>query len=239
MKPAYFISDLHLGCDSEQAIPDREERIVKLFRAWQGQASHVILVGDVFEFWMEYRHYVNRHHFRFMRALAELVESGVEVHYLSGNHDFRLDAFFPETLGVQVHAELVLELQGKRVFFCHGDGRARKDLGYRLVKRLLHSPLDVFLFRLLHPDLGMAIAKAVGSTSRNMNEHKALKVGDYAGFVRAALRSRGCNAVVHGHVHEDPGVWQYPEGEHVNCGQWLFELDYVEMRDGAFRVVRA
>jgi UDP-2,3-diacylglucosamine hydrolase len=234
--PAYFISDLHLGCNPQHCIADREERIIALLRSWQGQASHIFLVGDVFEFWMEYRDYVNRHHFGLLRALAELVESGVTVHYLSGNHDFRLDDFFPKTLGVQVHSCLNIELQGLRIWMQHGDGCAKSDWKYRWASKIIHSPINVFLFRLLHPDWGMSLARLVGHTSRTANEGSDQKLAEYQVFAQNVLLREHCDAVVLGHNHLG-GIWDLDAGQLVNCGQWLFELSYIELRDGVFRHV--
>jgi len=233
----YFLSDLHLGCNPTGCVINREDRAIQLLRSWRGVASHVVLLGDVFEFWMEYRHYINRHHFHFLRALSELVESGVEVHILSGNHDFRLDDFFPKTLGVKVHKTFLLDVQGKRVWCQHGDGMARSDWKYRIASRILHSPVDVWLFRLLHPDWGMSLAHWVGGTSRKVNQHADPKQSEYAEFARTVLAREHCDAVIHGHNHH-PGIWNYAEGTHINCGQWLFALSYAELRAGEFKIIQ-
>lgn len=231
--PAYFLSDLHLGCEHPHAIADREARAIALLRSWTGAASHVVLVGDIFEFWMEYRDYINRHHFPLLRALAELVESGVEVHYLAGNHDFLLEDFFPRTLGVQVHRTLTLELQGHRIWIQHGDGTARSDWKYRFARRILHCPLNVWLFRLLHPDWGMSLARWVGRTSRQANQYKDPLLSEYQEWARYTLLREHCTAIIHGHNHHG-GVEVLPEGIHANCGQWLFTLSYLELRNGKF-----
>lgn len=231
--PAYFISDLHLGCRHPDAIQDREARVISLFHNWKGNASHVFLVGDVFEFWMEYRDYVNKNHFRLLQALAELVDSGVQVHYLAGNHDFQLDDFFPSQLGVQVHRTLKIELQGRKIWIQHGDGVAKFDWKYRLARRILHNPINLFLFRLLHPDWGMTLARWVGSTSRHANKEKDPLLQEYQDWARETMLRESCDAVVHGHNHHG-GVEETAEGTHANCGQWLFALSYLELRDGQF-----
>lgn len=234
-KPAYFLSDLHLGCTHPRAIVDRETRAVELLRSWQGQASHVFLVGDLFEFWMEYGHYINRHHFPFLRALAELVESGVEVHYLSGNHDFQLDSFFPG-LGIHTHETLQIDLQGHRIWLQHGDGMSRTDWGYRVARHIIHNRFNLFLFRLLHPDWGMALARLVGSTSRKAMEDCDPHLAEYEKGARAIMGREHCNVMIHGHTHH-PAITQCPEGLHIDTGQWLFALNYIELRDGNFRCV--
>jgi len=234
--PAYFLSDLHLGCSHPSALADREARAIELLRSWRGQASHVFLMGDLFEFWMEYIHYINCHHFGFLRAIAELVESGVEVHYLCGNHDFQLDAFFP-SLGVHIHETLKIEVQGLRLWLQHGDGMSKSDWGYRLARPILHNKLNLFLFRLLHPDWGMALARFVGSTSRDALANCDSHLDEYADCARSIMKRESCQAMVHGHTHH-ASITQFPEGVHVDCGQWLFELNYVELREGAFRCVQ-
>lgn len=231
--PAYFLSDLHLGCQHPSVIADREARAITLLRSWKGAASHVFLVGDVFEFWMEYRDYVNRHHFPLFRALAELVESGVQVHYLCGNHDFQLDTFFPEQLGVQVHRHLKINLQGHSIWIQHGDGAAKSDWKYRIARRILHSPLNVFLFRLLHPDWGMSLARWVGRTSRKANQYKDPLLSEYRAWAQSIMTRESCDTVVHGHNHH-AGIETLPQGTHVSCGQWLLSLSYVELRSGTF-----
>ena len=125
-KPAYFISDAHLGVNPPGSITDREETLVLFLREMVGTASHLFLVGDLFEFWYEYRHYVARGHMPLYRVLGDLVDSGTEVHYLMGNHDFALGDFFPNELGVQVHRTYVAEnIQGHSIYLMHGDGVAK------------------------------------------------------------------------------------------------------------------
>ncbi|HSQ41621.1 MAG TPA: UDP-2,3-diacylglucosamine diphosphatase [Fibrobacteraceae bacterium] len=234
--PVYFISDLHLGAAPSGAIPYREERVIELLQRWQGLASHVVFVGDTFEFWMEYRHYVSCHHFRFLRALADLVDSGVSVHLLAGNHDFQLDDFFPAQLGVSVHHTLLLEVQGLRIWCQHGDGAARSDWKYRLARRILRNPLDVWLFRMLHPDWGMSLARWVGGSSRRINEGADPKEEEYCAFARDFLARERYDAIVLAHNHH-AGIWRHPEGVQVNCGQWLFSLQYVRLFDGNFHLM--
>lgn len=106
--PAYFISDAHLGVNPPGALPDREKALVRFVESLKGNASHLVIVGDLFEFWYEYNDYVNRNHFDLFFALRELVQSGCEVHLLQGNHDFAYGDFFPKSIGAQVHKEVVL-----------------------------------------------------------------------------------------------------------------------------------
>jgi len=229
-KSVFFVSDLHLGSLYADARPDREAGFEAFVRSLAGRASHLFLLGDVFEFWMEYRHYIPKHHFGVLVAVSELRRSGAEIHYSSGNHDFNLGGFFQEALGIETHDRpFVRELQGKRVLLLHGDGMNPRDKAYRLVCRVLRHPLSNFAYKLLHPDLGMAIARAMGHLSRNGNVPRRLP--EYEAEARRLLAPRHADVLVHGHVHAG-FVKRVPEGINVNTGEWLEKMQYVEMAGG-------
>lgn len=228
---AYFISDAHLGANPPGCVPHREERLVELFHSWKGKAHHVFILGDLFEFWMEYRHYVGSQHFKVLRALADLVDSGCEVHALAGNHDFAYGSFFPQQLGVQVHPYYIAELQGHRLFLCHGDGLAASDWGYRWARKIIDFPLNRFLFRQLHPDWGMALANWVGSTSRHANQERQHPIPEYLAAAQQQMQRHQCNLFIQGHLHLKQ-QHTVPEGQIVFCGQWLYELGYWSLSHG-------
>lgn len=164
---AYFISDLHLGARYRGLDPGREALVLRFLEEKASTGSHLFILGDLFEFWMEYARFVPKEHFRILAALEMLSRSRVEVHYLSGNHDFNLGAFFRDQLGLVVHSdEIRMELQGKRLLMLHGDGLAPSDWKYRIMKKVLRHPMSNRCFRLLHPDFGMGLALAASKASR-------------------------------------------------------------------------
>lgn len=230
-QPAYFLSDAHLGAFPSGCVAQREELLVHQLESWVGKASHVFVLGDLFEFWMEYRHYVGKRHFRVLRALSLLVDNGCQVHLFQGNHDFAYGCYFTEELGVQVHRELVTELQGHRLFLCHGDGLARSDRAYRVARRIVDFAPNRFLFRLIHPDWGMELARLVGSTSREANKDRERPLAEYLAGAAQKMREHGCDLFVHGHHHQG-GSWNIAEGQVVNSGQWLFRLGYARLLQG-------
>ena len=141
MKSAFFVSDLHLGSLYKNAKPDRNVAFEAFLRSLTGRASHLFLLGDVFEFWMEHRYYIPKDHFGVLSALLELRRSGVEIHYVCGNHDFNLGTFFRDQIGAEIHdGSFHMELQGKRLLLLHGDGLNPDDKAYRFVRRILHHP---------------------------------------------------------------------------------------------------
>lgn len=237
-RPAYFISDLHLGARYRGMPPERETWLLRFLREDAARASHLFILGDLFEFWMEYGSYVPKGHFRVLAALEALARSGVEVHYLAGNHDFNLGSFFRDQIGLRVHADEVrLDLQGKRLLLLHGDGLAASDGRYRFMKKVFRHPLSNFLFRLLHPDWGMGLAHGLSGLSRDQHKNRPRKMDEYEAAGRALLAKGDCDIVMHGHTHA-AFVKQEPEGIYVNSGEWLYEMKYVAMEGGVCRVER-
>jgi UDP-2,3-diacylglucosamine hydrolase len=228
---AVFVSDLHLGTRYAGARTDREGLFERFLYGLEGKASRLFLLGDVFEFWMEYRHFIPKHHFGVLAALRHLRRAGMEIHYVGGNHDFNLGTFFHETLDLVTHeGPFVAEVQGKRLLLLHGDGMNPRDRAYRLVKRVLRHPLSNWAWKLIHPDLGMRIALGVGKSSRDMHGGVPRDLDQYENEARRLL-AQGYDIVMHGHVHAG-FVKTLPEGVYVNTGEWVKRLEYVEMVDG-------
>jgi UDP-2,3-diacylglucosamine hydrolase len=233
--PAYFICDAHLGIDPPGCVPDRESKLVRQLESWKGAASHVVIVGDLFEFWYEYRYYVSSAHMELFRVLAELVRSGVQVHLLRGHHDFAYGDFFPKELGVQVHKELVLDIQGKRVYFRHGDGVPKSDRGYRFLRRVLDFPLNRRLFRMIHPDLGMALARFVGRNSRKYGECRPIRIEECLEWGDRTLKKKGCDYCIVGH-HHTAGIWNVENGIVASPGEWIKNPAILRMENGGIKL---
>ncbi len=234
-RKAYFINDAHLGVDPQGCVPNREDRLVEFLKSLVGNASHLVVVGDLFEFWYEYSYYVSRDHFKLFSVMSALVESGTQVHLLQGNHDFAYGDFFPKALGVQVHKELVLEIQGKKVLCRHGDGVAKSDFGYRIFRKILDFPLNRWLFKQLHPDWGMGLAKFVGRNSRKYGESRVIKMDEYLNWANANMAKKGCDICVLGH-HHIFGKWNVENGVVASAGDWIKKLTYLQMEAGEISV---
>ncbi|MDR1812359.1 MAG: UDP-2,3-diacylglucosamine diphosphatase [Candidatus Fibromonas sp.] len=225
MSAAYFISDVHLGISPRGAVPEREEHLLAFLKGLEGKASHLFIVGDLFEFWYEYDFYVPSRHFRILRALAGLRDWGCEIRLIRGNHDFACGDFFERELGIEVCSHFVTELHGRKLYICHGDGLAGVDGSYRFFRKILDFKPNRFLFKWLHPDIGMRFALAVGSNSRDFNKKRIVPEEEYLDRVREIMRKNNCDTFVHGHNHLG-GLWKVPEGVVINCGQWLFEENF-------------
>jgi len=227
--PIYFISDIHLQPDSSEPERRKRARLRQLLERVRRAGATLYIVGDLFDFWFEYRHVIPRHYFSTLRALQELTESGCPVHIIVGNHDYWLGSFFPEELNISVHQHPIeVELCGWRFLITHGDGILKRDVGYRLLKRVLRNRFVIWLFRLIHPDLAFRIARMVSGTSRKLTLRNPGKEEaerrEIVAWAEAQFQ-RGIDAVVMGHYHLPTRIEQDAK-VFLNLGDWMRYFSY-------------
>ena len=226
MSLTYFISDVHLG----ELPPDREQVRVDIFlgflKSLETKADRIFFVGDLFDFWFEYHQAIPKKHFSTLHQLARLREHNIELHYLPGNHDFWLGEFFQKEMGIHTYDDdWSGEIEGKKFYLFHGDGIAKKDVGYRILRRFLRFPLNLKIFRLLHPDWGIPFARFVSGSSRHYTNHIKLNDHhDYIEFAQAKFKE-GFDYVLMGHRH-NPYVHDENGKKYVNLGDWLMNYTY-------------
>jgi UDP-2,3-diacylglucosamine hydrolase len=232
-KPVYVVSDTHLG-----AVPRETERAFRGFLAHAAaEAQSLLINGDLFDFWFEYRSVILREHYRVLAALADVVDVGVKVWFVGGNHDAWAGSFLRDEVGIELlDGPVEMRLAGRRALVAHGDGVGRGDYKYRALKKVIRHPASIAAFRFLHPDWGRRIAGVASST-----EHKA-GTGDAAASGRAAfiqgwaeeqLRADPClDLVLAGHAHVAARVEVEPGRFYVNSGDWLRDFTYVVLPAG-------
>jgi UDP-2,3-diacylglucosamine hydrolase len=230
---AYFISDAHLGLPVAEH-PDREARLLRFLDSIRGTATHLFLLGDVFDFWFEYKKLVRADYFPVLHAIAGLAESGTAVHVHAGNHDFALGDFFPRAIHAVVHMDPIdIEIQGKRVHLQHGDGVLAADVGYRLLRSLLRFPPFQWLYKLIHPVAGIFIADRVSRLSRHLTGGSILEEPIIRAYRRAAQRilNRGTDIAVFGHTHT-PELCRENDKTYCNTGDWMRRFTFAKLENG-------
>jgi UDP-2,3-diacylglucosamine hydrolase len=230
---AFFVSDAHLGIDLP-GYNQREPVLIDFLRSIRTQATHLFIVGDLFDFWIEYQHAIRPVYFNILRVLADLVDTGVKVHYLAGNHDFALGSFLSDTIGITIHPESCeTELGGKKVFLFHGDGIIRQDIGYRLLKKILRNKTNQKLYRLLHPNCAVPFASFFSGSSRKMLRHRLTEAiaQEYREKGRQILVQGGYDFVVFGHTHR-PELISFSEGVYCNSGEWIRRYTWLQLQNG-------
>lgn len=228
MKPVYFVSDIHLGAPSLK--PDFEEKrrqeLIKFFDKAANEGSRVIIVGDLFDFWYEYKQVVPKRFFWLYAKLNQLVDSGIRVDYIAGNHDFYLGQFFSESVGLRVYQDgFSEEIGGKKFLVVHGDGLAVRDAGYRMLKKILRNGFVQSGIRWIHPDIGFSMARAFSKKSREYTTSKDFGEADGMRIFAENKLNDGYDFVVMGHNHV-PRFEHLGSGIYVNLGDWLVNFTY-------------
>ena len=166
-KKIYFVSDLHLGAPALKDNRERELLFVDWLHSIRKDASMIFIMGDFFDFWFEYRKVVPKGFVRSLGLLAEICDSGIPVHFFTGNHDIWAFDYLTQEVGMIVHRDTVsMELLGKNFFLSHGDDLGKKDFGYQLIKNFFHNRIAQWAFAKIHPDLSFRLAHHWSKKSR-------------------------------------------------------------------------
>jgi UDP-2,3-diacylglucosamine hydrolase len=227
----YFISDIHLGLGNREEEKAKEDRLLAFLSAILPAAENLFIVGDLFDFWFEYKTVIPKGFHRTLTALQEFTDRNVPVYYLAGNHDYWMRGFFQTELGLKLFFEpFDITISGKRIHVHHGDGLAGNDLGYRLMKPVLRAKINFALYRWLHPDIGVRLARGSSRTSREYTSEK--KFGEDKGMIEYAEKkiAGGSDFVVMGHRHI-PYVRPLGSGAYVNLGDWISHNSYAVLEN--------
>ncbi len=234
MKNVYFLSDAHLG---SLAIPHgrtQERRLVNFLDSIKDKASAIYLLGDMFDFWYEFKTVVPRGYTRFLGKLSELTDMGVEVHFFTGNHDIWCSDYLTKECGLVLHREpLVVEICGKEFYLAHGDGLGDNDNSFKLLRMLFHSHTMQCLFSALHPRWSVTLGLQWAKHSRL--KHASGKVPDYMGenneclvlYTKEYLKKHpGINFFIYGHRHIELDLMLSNTARIVILGDWINLFSY-------------
>jgi len=222
----YFASDFHLGAGGFEGSREREDRLVRWLDMIQADAAEVFLMGDVFDFWFEYKTVVPRGYIRFLGKLSQMADSGIKLYFFKGNHDMWMFNYFEKELGATIISnELEIERNGKRFYLHHGDGLGPGDSTYKILKKIFRSKLCQWLFARLHPNLGVGIANYWSQHSRIAGEknevRKELEQEWLVVYSRELLKNKFYDYLVFGHRHLPLDVQLNVTSRYVNLGEWV------------------
>jgi len=220
------------GAEAREVEASREQRLQAFLATLPGRATSLYIVGDLFDFWFEYRTAIPRRLFGTLSALQRLRDAGIEIVYLNGNHDFWLGSFMAETLGIRtVDGAVTVEQQGRKLWVHHGDGLIGGDLGYKLLRRVLRHPASIAAYGLLHPDVGIPLARVVSGWSRQSRGKLALRPERLWNEIAKPRFAEGYDGVVIGHFHH--AYEQRENGrEFFVLGDWIERFTYLELSEG-------
>lgn len=228
----YFLSDFHLGVPDPRSSRERELRIVKWLDQAALDAAEIYLLGDVFDFWFEYRNAVPKGYTRLLGKLALLSDQGVKLHFFTGNHDMWVFDYFPNEIGCEIYKEPITRMiLGKKFFIGHGDGLGPGDHGYKFIKRVFANPVCQWLFRWIHPDWGIPLANLFSKRSRIATGNTDEKyLGDdqewLVQYCRTLLKENHYDFMIFGHRHLPIDMMIEGKGRYVNLGEWIHHNTY-------------
>jgi UDP-2,3-diacylglucosamine hydrolase len=233
---AYFVADAHLGQGSEDSNRVRERDLLAFFDRVASERAALYVVGDLFDFWFEYGHAIPKRFVRVLAALGALARSGVPVTYLGGNHDFWIGDYLRRELGVAFTDQpMSLDIQGRKLFLAHGDGLGPGDHGYKLLKRVLRNGAARFLFRWIHPDVGIPIASATSHTSRHHAPRPKRGERELRRLLAEPRFAEGYDAVLLAHLHRP--IHDRTEGkDFIVLGDWITSRTVAKLENGRFQL---
>jgi len=235
-KRIYFASDLHLGAPYITNPREHEVRIVSWLESIRDSAEAIYLVGDIFDFWYEYKYSIPKGFTRFLGKLSELTDSGIEIHIFTGNHDVWLFGYLTSECGVTIHHDpLPIDINGKHFYIAHGDELGNFDRSYKLMKRLFRNRTAQWLFAMLHPDIAIGFAKrwSVKSRAKNERSHKSEYWGDdkewQVLFAKSYHKENPeMNFFIFGHRHIAKEIPLDRNCKIIYLGDWIKNFSYAE-----------
>ncbi len=228
-KLTYFVSDVHLGLDVSDP-KDREARFAGFLRSLPENTAALYMLGDIWDFWYEYRDVVPKGYIRVFAALQELMDRGVKVYFFQGNHDVWTYSYFEELGMIRLEQPHVTEIEGKRFCLGHGDGLGPAPLGYRFLRGIFHNRILQFLFSMLHPWIAFRLGNGWSKNNRLAHDKKYVFRGDNEPLYKFAEEfsaKEKIDCFIFGHYHADVHI-QLPSGAELHVlKDWMVSSPYL------------
>ena len=229
-KKLYFISDIHLGAPDYAKSLEREKKLVRFLQSIEQDAQAVFLAGDTFDFWFEYQHVVPKYFIRFFAKLIDLKEKGIDIFIFTGNHDLWFKDYLQQEIGATVfHHKIELQSNNKTFLLAHGDGLGPKDRKYKILKKIFTNPVCQWLFRWLHPDIGIKIAQLWSRHSYTDPSIEVFRGEDKEWLIqycKRKLTEKHYDYFVMGHRHLPMEIKLNDKSVYINLGDWIVNNNY-------------
>jgi UDP-2,3-diacylglucosamine hydrolase len=239
MPAIYFISDIHIGLQDNKSEQLKLDNLERLFAIIKAEGRSLYMLGDILDYWMEFRHLIPKGFSRFICLLSDLVRHNIEVVYVAGNHDFYLGRYFDEELGVKtVYGMQERLIDGRKFLLAHGDGLGKGDIGYKLFARLVRNRFNLSLLE-FHPDLAIGLMKGLSRLSRTHKKvDRVFETDRLLNFAESLAAEKKFDYFVCGHNHVQ-GITELsvPPCRYVNLGSWIEgNLPYGVFKNGVFQL---
>ena len=241
-KKIYFLSDFHLGAPDAASSLQREKQVVRFLDEIKNDAAEIFIVGDMFDFWYEYRKVIPKGYTRLLGKLAELSDAGIPMHFFVGNHDMWMRDYFLKELNIPIYFEpKEFERNGKRFLIGHGDGLGPGDKGYKLLKKIFRNPFCKWLFGILPPYLGMGLANYLSRRSRaQTGVSEEVFLGEDKEWLiiycKEVLKEKKVDFFVFGHRHLAIDFRLNDNSRYINLGDWIHYFTYAVFDGNKFEL---
>ncbi len=228
----YFASDQHFGAPTAELSVPREQKFVAWLDEIKHDATALFLLGDLFDFWFEYKTVVPKGFVRVLGKLAEIKDSGIPVYFFVGNHDLWMTDYFEKELGIPVfHTNQEFTFNEKTFLIGHGDGKGPGDVGYKRMKKVFTYPFSKWLFRWLHPDLGVRLAQYLSVKNKLISgDDDVTFLGEdkewLVQYARRKLETKHYDYFVFGHRHLPLQIELNQKSSYINLGDWIRYFTY-------------
>lgn len=233
-KKLYFASDFHLGVPDHATSLTRERLIVSWLDSVRHDAQAIYLLGDIFDFWFEYRHVIPKGFVRLQGKLAELSDAGIPIFFFTGNHDMWMFDYFKKEMDITIFREpVVIEAGSQKILVGHGDGLGPGDHSYKFLKKFFNSGVCQWLFARIHPNLGLSIANYWSKQSRisNTKEEEKFKSEEnefLLTYCRQVEQTAHHDFYIFGHRHLPLDLRVSDTSRYINTGEWVHYNTYAE-----------
>lgn len=237
-KKIYFLSDFHLGAPNATVSLEREKRIIRFLDEIKNDASEIFILGDLFDFWYEYKKVVPKGYVRILGKLAELTDSGIPIHFFVGNHDMWMNDYFQKELNILLyHQPAEFNFDGKEFFIGHGDGLGPGDKGYKFIKKIFRNKACQWLFGILPPFIGMGIADFFSRKSRaQTGQTDEVFLGEDKEWLilysKEMLQKKHFDYFIFGHRHLPLDFKLNGSSRYLNLGDWIKYNSYAVFENG-------
>ncbi|WP_300024213.1 UDP-2,3-diacylglucosamine diphosphatase [uncultured Maribacter sp.] len=233
-KKIYFASDNHLGAPTMEESRVRELKFIRWLDMIKSDAEVIFLMGDLFDFWFEYKTVIPKGFTRTLGKLAELSDAGIKIHYFVGNHDLWMNGYFEEELNIPVyHKPQQYSINGVSFFIGHGDGLGPDDKGFKRMKKVFTNPLAQWFFKWLHPDIGVRLAKHLSVSNKLISgDDDAIFLGEdkewLVQYAHRKLETKHYDHFIFGHRHLPLEIKLKENSKYTNLGDWINYYTYAE-----------
>ena len=233
----YFASDFHLGLNNPTSSKEREKIILNWLDDIKANCESLFLLGDIFDYWYEYKEVIPKGYVRLLGKLASFVDDGIPVHLFTGNHDLWMFGYLEEEIGLTLYKKADIFNIGEKVFFIgHGDGLGPGDHGYKVVKKVFSSRFNQWLFSILHPNLGLRIMRFFSKRSREAEDDVEYLGRDKEWLIQYAerkLEEKEIDYFIFGHRHLPLDITlSNGKSRYINTGDWINHFSYAVFENG-------